>query len=87
MLKVRIGSYTGKCIMCRGNLTYDPDTGERVCSSCGIVNEAMGSYDLAENSGSSSFEDGINRSKPSTSMSYEIDLPTVIDYKDVDNPA
>ncbi len=84
MLKVRIGSYTGKCIMCRGNLTYDPDTGERVCSSCGIVNEALGSNDLAENSGSSSFEDGMNRSKPSTSMSYEIDLPTVIDYKDVD---
>ncbi|MDG7001529.1 MAG: transcription initiation factor IIB family protein [Nitrososphaerota archaeon] len=84
MLKVRIGSYTGKCIMCRGNLTYDPDTGERVCSSCGIVDEAVGSNDLAENSGSSSFEDGINRGKPSTSMSYEIDLPTVIDYKDVD---
>ena len=80
MLKVT-ADFLLHCKMCRGDLTYDPNTGERVCTSCGVVSEVSGTCPRFYVS--NSFE-GTDRNNPSSAMSYDIDLPTVIDHKDVD---
>ena len=73
------------CRFCRGNLVSDPNSGERICCSCGIVSEVTtGSIQYF----SGSLELGLQTepldSDPVSSMMYDIDLPAAIDARNVD---
>ncbi len=73
------------CKFCRGRLVYDPDADERVCCSCGMVSENVGTH-FGFSSSSRSF--GLNvrpdAAESASSMTYDIDLPTVIGSKNFD---
>ncbi|MCL5069161.1 MAG: hypothetical protein M1368_12545, partial [Thaumarchaeota archaeon] len=84
MLKVTAGTDVSQCRVCHGKLTYDPNTDERICSTCGVVSEVPGTYARFGISNPSPYDTEYNRNNHSAVMTYDIDLPTVIDYKNVD---
>jgi len=69
------------CRLCRGKLTYDPNTGERVCCSCGVVSETPG---ISASYFSGSFSSGLEIVESLSNIEYDIDLPAFIDTKNVD---
>lgn len=84
MLKVTTSSNTFQCQMCLGKLTYDPFTNESICNDCGVVNEIPGPYARSGVSNLSPLNNESCRNNQSAAMKYDIDLPSVIDYKNVD---
>ncbi len=77
-------SYSAICRVCRGRLICDPDTDERVCSSCGMVSEGAGNHFGFSSSYSSFTLTRPDSTESSSSMAYDIDLSTVIGNKNFD---
>jgi len=73
------------CERCRGRLVCDPDTDERVCCSCGMVYENAGAYfGVSWGSRSLGLIARPDSAESASSMTYDIDLPTVIGNKNFD---
>jgi transcription initiation factor TFIIB len=76
---------TPLCKFCRGSLVCDPNSGERICGSCGIVSCAPTGYSTRfSRSLALGLETELVGSDPSSDMMYEIDLPAAIDARNVD---
>jgi transcription initiation factor TFIIB len=71
------------CHACKGKLVSDVDKGEKICSHCGMV--ASDHFDLGRFQNVDFFSEIQNENEtPTSSMMYEIGLPTFIDKKNVD---
>jgi len=73
------------CPSCKGRLVSDMERGEEICSHCGMV---LGAHcDVIISESGSFFSTGAeneNFKKPTSSIMYDIGLPTFIDKKNVD---
>jgi transcription initiation factor TFIIB len=73
------------CIVCNGHLISDPDSGEEVCSSCGIV--ARENLELAAERRAFTLEEMDKRyrtGEPASLMMYDMGLSSFIDNKNID---
>ena len=73
------------CELCRGRLICDPDTDEKVCCSCGMVYEnADAHFGFSWSSQSRGLIAKPETAESASSMTYDLDLPTVIGNKNFD---
>ncbi len=73
------------CKMCRGKLVMDPSTSERICSTCGTVNEVQESnHPVFQSPLSLGSETQMPLSDSALGMTYDLNLPTVISNKSTD---
>jgi len=73
------------CTVCSGQLICEPDSGEEVCGSCGIV--ARDSIELAAERRAFTLEGMDKRyrtGEPASLMMYDMGLPSFIDNKNID---
>ncbi len=73
------------CIVCSGQLISDPDTGEEVCGSCGIV--ARENLEQAAERRAFTLEEMDKRyrtGEPASLMMYDMGLSSFIDNKNID---
>jgi len=70
------------CKECRGDLIHDLDRSEQICSNCGIVTENAERTDYFSSDISPSRS--MLREEPTSNMAYFLNLPTVINSKNVD---
>lgn len=73
------------CMVCSGQLICDPDSGEEVCGSCGIV--ARDSIELAAERRAFTLEEMDKRyrtGEPASLMMYDMGLSSFIDNKNID---
>ncbi len=76
---------TELCTVCSGQLICDPDSGEEVCGSCGIV--ARDNLELAAERRAFTFEEMDKRyrtGEPASLMMYDMGLSSFIDNKNID---
>jgi transcription initiation factor TFIIB len=75
---------SAKCEECRGALLFSEDTGEQVCRICGTVSDLPN--DLSSNLPTyvSSVTNSTSREYPTSTMMYDLNLPTVIDIRNFD---
>src|SRR5262245_48204984 len=75
----------GLCTVCSGQVISDPDSGEEVCGSCGIV--ACENLELAGERRAFTLEEIGKRyrtGEPASLMMYDMGLSSFIDNKNVD---
>lgn len=73
------------CVVCSGQLISDPDTGEEVCSNCGVV--ARENLELAAERRAFTLEEMDKRyrtGEPASLMMYDMGLSSFIDNKNID---
>ncbi len=73
------------CVVCSGQLISDPDTGEEVCSSCGVVTRE--NLELAAERRAFTLEEMDKRyrtGEPASLMMYDMGLSSFIDNKNID---
>ena len=73
------------CNICSGQLITDPDTGEEVCASCGIV--ARENLEIAAERRAFTLEEMDKRyrtGEPASLMMYDMGLSSFIDNKNID---
>ncbi len=72
------------CAVCNGKLVFDFDNGEKICSLCGIVTRDNHDSSLNEISLSSTTSNVTMNDGQTSSMMYNIGLPSIINSKNVD---
>ena len=76
---------TEVCQFCKRQLLSDPETGERVCGSCGIVNDFSEDCSLSHFSRNPSVAFPIESDTDSHyNLMYDINLPSIIGYENFD---
>lgn len=73
------------CLVCRGHLICDPDSGEEVCGSCGVV--ARDNLELVAERRAFTLEEMEKRyrtGEPSSLMMHDMGLSSFIDAKNID---
>lgn len=78
MAGLRRGS-TGVCRECRGELIFDPETGENACNGCGVVDTSV-----TESVGSQYQQLSPARAQPESHLMYDLQLHTLIGGQNVD---
>jgi transcription initiation factor TFIIB len=71
----------GFCELCLGELLWDQESGERVCTKCGAVSQ--GEHELFDQAAGARLEGDVNRSTSSI-IADDIGVSTVIGYRNVD---
>src|SRR6266852_7700906 len=72
------------CTICNGRLVSDFDNCEKICSLCGIVMRDNHGSSINEIDSSSTTSNITKNDGPTSTMMYDIGLPSIIDSKNVD---
>jgi transcription initiation factor TFIIB len=81
LAQVGLPKESASCKECLGKLVFDEDTREQICRFCGVVSDEPGglvSSEVATRTNSTS------RERPTSTMMYDLNLPTVIDLRNFD---
>jgi transcription initiation factor TFIIB len=72
------------CKECNARLLFAEDTGEQICRICGVVSDSPNDLSSFSSIGAAAASRSTSLERPTSTMMYNLNLPTVIDKRNVD---
>jgi len=82
--QVELAGGSDSCKECRGPLVVTDDTGELLCRFCGMVSDSPGDWMANSPANAAAAANSAPREHPTSAMMYDLNLPTVIDSRNLD---